>query len=204
MAARRIIKSLLLILVSFAFTGGSMAQDATDRGVRRTTGIHTHYAEQLRMYLPAAVEGLGLNLYYDYDEALAASKRLGKPVFVNFTGINCVNCRKMESVVWKNPEVAKRLVNDFIVTFLYCDMNKIELPADQQYFSRTLNKKVTTLGWKYCDLQESKFGSNSQPCYYFVDDRGKKLVPEVYAYDPDPKKFVAWLDKVKTNYKKGH
>ena len=123
---------------------------------------------------------------------------------LDFTGINCVNCRKMEGQVWSNPEVARRLKEDFIVVSLYCDVSKIELPLDQQYFSKDLNQQVVTLGNKNSDLQASKFGSNSQPFYFFVDENGNKLIEGGYSYDPDIEKFVHHLEQVKANYRKTH
>ena len=110
----------------------------------------------------------------------------------------------MESQVWSQPEVAKRLKEDFIVVSLYCDLNRIELPKEQQYFSKDLGSQVTTLGNKNADLQASKFGSNSQPFYFYVDENGNKLVEEGYSYDPDVQKFIDHLDRVKANYKKAH
>jgi thiol:disulfide interchange protein DsbD len=150
------------------------------------------------------VKSLGLVTYFDYEEALAASKKLHKPVMLDFTGINCVNCRKMEGQVWSNPEVAKRLKGDFIVASLYCDFNRIELPKAEQYFSKDLNAQVVTVGNKNTDLQASKFGSNTQPFYFFVDENGNKLIDEGYSYDPDAPKFISHLEKVKENYKKAH
>jgi thiol:disulfide interchange protein DsbD len=162
------------------------------------------YVSDMKIYEPPVVRNLGLVTFFDYDEALAASKKLKKPIMLDFTGINCVNCRKMESQVWSQPEVAKRLKEDFIVASLYCDINRIELPKEQQYFSKDLNAQVTTLGNKNADLQASKFGSNSQPFYFYVDENGNKLADEGYSYNPDVQKFVDHLDKVKANYKKTH
>ena len=162
------------------------------------------YVADMKIYEPPVVRNLGLVTYFDYDEALVASKKLKKPIMLDFTGINCVNCRKMESQVWSKPEVTKRLKEDFIVVSLYCDINRIQLPKEQQYFSKDLNSQVTTLGDKNADLQASKFGSNSQPFYFYVDENGNKLVDGGYSYDPDVEKFIAHLDKVKENYKKTH
>ncbi len=162
------------------------------------------YVSDMKIYEPPVVRNLGLVTFFDYDEALVASKKMKKPIMLDFTGINCVNCRKMESQVWSKPEVAKRLKEDFIVVSLYCDINRIELPKEQQYFSKDLNAQVTTLGDKNADLQASKFGSNSQPFYFYVDENGNKLADAGYSYDPDVQKFVDHLDKVKASYKKTH
>lgn len=185
-----------------AFGGGS---GPTPASAENSSGVHpVKYVSDMKIYEPPVVKNLGLVTYFDYDEALAASKQLKKPVMLDFTGINCVNCRKMESQVWSKPEVAKRLKEDFIVASLYCDMNRIKLPESEQYFSKDLNAQVVTLGNKMADIQASKFGSNSQPLYFYVDENGNKLADEGYSYDPDAEKFIQHLDKVKENYKKTH
>jgi len=183
-----------------AFGGGGNSAPAEGNN-----GLHpVKYVDDMKIYEPPVVRNLGLVTYFDYDEALAAAKKLKKPLMLDFTGINCVNCRKMEAQVWSKPEVAKRLKEDFIVVSLYCDFNRIELPKEQQYFSKDLNSQVVTLGNKNADLQAAKFGSNSQPFYFYVDENGNKLADEGYSYDPDVQKFVNHLDKVIANYKKTH
>ncbi len=162
------------------------------------------YVSELKIQEPPVVRHLGITVYYDYDEAILASKKLKKPIMLDFTGIVCANCRKMEYQVWSNSEVARRLKEDFIIVSLYCDANKIELPKDQQYFSKDLNSKVITLGNKNADLQASKFGSNTMPFYFFIDENGEKLVESGYGYDPDVDKFVRHLDKAKEAYKSKH
>ncbi|MDR3678611.1 MAG: cytochrome c biogenesis protein CcdA [Flavipsychrobacter sp.] len=162
------------------------------------------YVDIMKQYEPSAVRNLGLITFFDYNEALAAAKKLKKPVFLDFTGINCVNCRKMETQVWSNPEVLKRMKNDFVVASLFCDFNRIDLPKNEQYFSKDLNSQVVTIGNKNADIQAAKFGSNSQPYYFFVDEEGNKLADAGYSYDPDIQKFIDHLERVKANYKKLH
>jgi thiol:disulfide interchange protein len=192
-------------LGTFESFGGSSASAPTSVEANSNGDMKpVKYVSQMKIYEPPVVKNLGLVTFFDYDEALVASKKLKKPIMLDFTGINCVNCRKMESQVWSKPEVAKLLKEDFIVVSLYCDINRIELPKDQQYFSKDLNSQVTTLGNKNADLQASKFGSNSQPFYFYVDENGNKLADEGYSYNPDVTKFVAHLEKVKENYKKTH
>ncbi len=162
------------------------------------------YVTEFEIYEPQVVKDFGLITYYDYDEAITAAKKQKKPIMLDFTGINCANCRKMESHVWSNPEVAKLMKEEFIIVSLYCDMNRIVLPKEQQYFSKDLNQQVATLGNKNADLQASKYNSNQQPIYFFVDENGNKLVDEGYSYNPDAQKFVAHLQKAVSNYKKTH
>ena len=182
--------------------GGGLPAGAVSEAKNENSPVK--YVSDMKIYEPPVVKNLGLVTYYDYDEAVAAAKKLKKPIMLDFTGINCVNCRKMEAQVWSKPEVAKRLKEDFVVASLYCDMNKIVLPKEQQYFSKDLNSQVETLGEKNADLQASKFGSNSQPFYFYIDENGNKLADGGYGYDPDVDKFVKHLDGVIANYKKTH
>lgn len=122
----------------------------------------------------------GFDPYYDYDEALAASKEQNKPVLIDFTGWNCVNCRKMEANVWTDPAVAKLLKEEFIMAELFVD-DKTELPANEQFVSTYSGKKIKTIGNKNSDFQASAFDSNSQPLYVIVDASGTVLVPKTGA-----------------------
>jgi thiol:disulfide interchange protein DsbD len=184
----------------FVLTEGGGNHGASGGHAAASGPAPVKYVEEMKMYEPPVVKQLGLVTYFDYDEALAAAKELKKPVMLDFTGINCVNCRKMESQVWSKPEVAQRLKNDFIVASLYCDYDKKDLPRDEQYYSQALGSQVVTVGDKNEDIQAAKFNSNSQPFYFFVDENGNKLVPDGYAYDPNVEKFVQHLDNVKQQY----
>lgn len=182
-----------------AATGGGDAEDLSGDQPRPVK-----YVEAMKIYEPDVVRKFGITTFYDYDEALAASKKTGKPIMLDFTGINCVNCRKMETQVWSSPEVMQRLKNDFIIASLYCDYDKELLPEAERYHSKILDSDVETVGDKNEDLQATRFGSNSQPFYFFVDDAGTKLVENGYGYDPDIRKFVGHLEKVKAKYKELH
>jgi thiol:disulfide interchange protein DsbD len=188
---------------TFDAFGGSAAAPASapaaDNGTKPVK-----YVDDLKIYEPQSVKTYGLVTYYDYKEALAASRKLKKPLMIDFTGINCANCRKMESQVWSKPEVAERMKNDFVVVSLYCDANKIKLPESEQYFSKSLNAQVTTLGGINIDLQASKFGSAGMPIYFYVDENGTNLTDSGYSYSPDVQKFVNHLDRVKAKYKQLH
>jgi thiol:disulfide interchange protein DsbD len=183
----------------------SANQGGNNNSTAANTDVHpVKYVEEMKIYEPPVVKTSGLVTYFDYDEALAASKKLHKPVMLDFTGINCVNCRKMEAQVWSDPQVMQRLKNDFIIASLYCDYDKRELPKNEQHFSQALQSDVITVGDKNEELQASKFNSNSQPYYFYVDENGNPLIDGGYSYNPDVQKFIAHLDKVKENYKKTH
>ncbi len=145
---------------------------------------------------------LDLEGWYDYDQALAVSKITHKPILIDFTGWNCVNCRQMENNVWTNPEVHKRLKEDFVMAELYVD-DKTPLNANEQFISSYSGKKITTLGTKWLDFQGSRFGSNSQPDYIIVNSRGDLLVPPQGAnYNPD--NYIKFLDSGIAAYKKNN
>ncbi|MBR9860798.1 thioredoxin fold domain-containing protein [bacterium] len=143
----------------------------------------------------------GLQGYFVYEDALAASKKKNKPVFVDFTGHSCANCRRMEEFVWPKPGVLSRLKEDFIIASLYVD-ERTELPKDEQYTNKA-GKEITTLGQRNADIQGSVFKSQAQPYYYVVDHNGKVLAIGG-GYDPDEQKFIDFLDKGKEEYKNEH
>jgi len=116
----------------------------------------------------------GLDPWYDYEQALQESKKIHKPILIDFTGFNCVNCRKMEANVWSNPQVFNHLKNDFVLLQLVVD-DKKALPAGDQFVSTYSGKTITNLGGKWSDLEASRFNSNSQPFYVMLDSDGNLL-----------------------------
>lgn len=119
----------------------------------------------------------GMDPYYDYDEALAAAKAQDKPLLVDFTGWNCVNCREMESKVWSDPGIKQMINENFILAELYVDDYDLKLPEAEQFVSETTGKKINTVGRKNTDFQISRFNSNSQPLYALLDNNEELLVP---------------------------
>ncbi|MEO6229948.1 MAG: cytochrome c biogenesis protein CcdA [Ferruginibacter sp.] len=160
------------------------------------------YVADLKKYEPGAAINNNLIIYYDYDEALAASVALNKPLMIDFTGIQCVNCREFESKIWIDKGVIQRMKNDFVVASLFTDYNS-ELPDNEKRFSPLLNAKIETVGDKYEDLQQQLIQASGQPNYVFVDSGGKLLVDGGYGYDATKgaAEFIAHLDKVKEAYK---
>ena len=128
----------------------------------------------------------GLDAWYDYDQALVESKKIHKPILIDFTGFNCVNCRKMEANVWSNPQVFNHLKNDFVLLQLVVD-DKAALPANEQFVSTYSGKTITNLGGKWSDLEASRFNSNSQPFYVMLDSDGNLLTDKSgAAINPSP------------------
>ena len=134
----------------------------------------------------------GLKGYFDYEQGLACAKEQNKPIFIDFTGHGCVNCRKMEDNVWADTYVLQVLKEDYVIISLYVD-DKTLLPKEDWITSSFDGKIKKTLGSKYADYQISRFGMNSQPAYILLDQNGKVLVKKPYFYNPDPKEFVKYL-----------
>lgn len=140
----------------------------------------------------------GLTGYFDYKQALEESKKQNKPIFVDFTGHACVNCRKMEEYVWAKPEVLKRLQNDFIIVSLYADERKV-LPENEWYTSKRDGKVKKTIGEQNHDLQITKYNFSAQPQYVIIDGNEKQLSGPSF-FDTDEQKFVDFLDKGKNAF----
>lgn len=148
------------------------------------------------LHLPHGIKG-----YYDYNQAIECSKKQNKPIFVDFTGHGCVNCREMEANVWSDPAVLKMLKNDFIVVALYVD-DKTELPEEEWYTSEYDGKVKKTIGKQYADIQISKFNVNAQPYYVILNGEGEQQTAKSHSYDKDVNKFLAFLHEGLDNYNK--
>lgn len=141
----------------------------------------------------------GIDDWYDYDQAIEVAKQLHRPIMIDFTGWNCVNCRKMESTVLPNPEILKRLQNDFVVLQLVID-DKTDLPVEEQTKSGFNGKPITTLGAKWINLEITKYNSNAQPYYVIINENGDTLVPPQGSDDIPG--FLKYLDSGIAAYKK--
>jgi thiol:disulfide interchange protein len=134
-----------------------------------------------------------INHFTDYFEALKVAKERNMPLFVDFTGYACVNCRKMEENVWPT-KVVKAEMDKFILVSLYVD-DKKALPVEKQFRYKTkdgLEKKIVTVGDKWATFESENFGAISQPWYVLLSPDGKLLAPPV-GYTPDEKEYAAWL-----------
>ena len=140
----------------------------------------------------------GLRAYFDLDEGIAAAKILHKPIMLDFTGYSCANCRKMEAQVLSDPEVLKRINENFVLVSLYVD-EPTELSPTEKY-TNTKGEQVTTEGEKNLDYEITKFGFNAQPLYMFMD-AGQNILSDIkYGYDPDIDKFIKHLDEAKKKF----
>jgi thiol:disulfide interchange protein DsbD len=148
------------------------------------------------LVLPHQLDG-----YFDYKQALACARKQNKPLFIDFTGHGCVNCREMEARVWADPQVLKRLRENFIVTALYVD-DKTEVPQNEWITSIYDGKVKKSIGKIYADLQISRFNVNAQPYYVLLDTTGN-LLTTPKAYDLNVDNFVKFLDTGLQNFQQG-
>lgn len=145
---------------------------------------------------------LGLHGFFDYKEALAYAKQVNKPLFIDFTGHGCVNCRKMEAAVWSNPEVKKRIENDYVLVALYVD-DKTELPKSEWYKSKDDGLEKTTIGDQNLDFEITRFNGNAQPYYCLVDpNNDTKTLVKPRAYNENIEEFIKFLDEGKAKFNK--
>jgi thiol:disulfide interchange protein len=161
-------------------SGGSNQSVAPSHAKRK-------YSEFL--HIPHNIDG-----FFDYQEALAYAKEVKKPLFLDFTGHGCVNCREMEARVWSDPRVLKKLKEDYIVVSLYTD-DKTDLPAAEQFESKILGTKVNTVGKKFKHLQAERFNTISQPYYVLLGTDEKELVSPPIGVEFDIEKYLQYLDK---------
>jgi thiol:disulfide interchange protein DsbD len=129
----------------------------------------------------------------DYNEALALSQKLNKPILIDFTGWACVNCRKMEENVWIKPEVRKAM-EKFILVSLYVDDKRV-LPADEQSNYTTKSGttiRITTVGDKWGVFETENFNASSQPLYALVSPNEQLLTTPI-GYTPNSIEYAAWL-----------
>jgi thiol:disulfide interchange protein len=162
------------------------------------TGVITTSTDQVLCDKPNYGDKLklphGLSGYFDYDQALECAKAKNKPVFIDFTGHGCVNCREMEDRVWSDPRVLSRLRDHYIVVALYVDDKVIKLTENEWVTSTYDGKIKKTLGKKYQDFQITRFGQNTQPQYALLDTNGELMVP-TRSYNLDIDAFIEYLDK---------
>ena len=129
--------------------------------------------------------------FTDYDEGMAYAKENNMPVFLDFNGFGCVNCRKMEAAVLSKPEVAEHMHKYVLISLIVDDKTKLEEPITVEENGKTVTLK--TIGDKWSHMQRAHYQSNAQPYYVQLDADGNRIVEGSYAYDEDIEKFLNWL-----------
>ena len=151
--------------------------------LRTVDGKAPKYSDVL--HLPHGLEG-----FFDLKEAEAYAARAGKPLFIDFTGHGCVNCREMEARVWSDPRVLELLRNDYVICALYSD-DKMELP-ESEWVTTESGKVLRSLGKINAHYALKTFGVNAQP-YYVLQGRDGRMLVEPRGYDLDVEAFVDFL-----------
>ena len=129
--------------------------------------------------------------FTDYEEGMAYAKENNMPVFLDFNGFGCVNCRKMEAAVLSKPEVAEHMHKYVLISLIVDDKTKLPEPITVEENGKTVTLK--TIGDKWSHMQRAHYQSNAQPYYVQLDADGNRIVEGSYAYDEDIQKFLNWL-----------
>ena len=135
----------------------------------------------------------GIKGYFDYEQALRVAKKENKPIFLDFTGHGCVNCRNVESAVWVDPRVRNLFAKDFVVLAMYVDDKTIELSPEDRILDAD-GDTITTLGNKNMYIQNTVYKEVSQPCYFVISPDGKILAGPLY-YELDVDKYLEFLNE---------
>ncbi len=143
----------------------------------------------------------GIMSFTDYEEGMEAAREAGKPVFLDFTGHGCSNCRRMEATVWSDPRVMNRLQNDFVKISLFVD-DRTRLCEEEQFVSDALGRerRIRTVGQKWSTFQAEHYGANTQP-YYVILDHDENMLAPAYGYNTNIDQYIEFLDTGKENFR---
>lgn len=146
----------------------------------------------------------GIYVFHDLEKAQAYAKEVGKPLFVDFTGHNCVNCRKMEMSVWGEPGVIDILKNKVVIASLYVD-ERTELPKEEQIevtYPDGRKQILVTVGDKWMAKQIIDYSVTAQPYYIMKTPDGKDMSngSADYQNHKNPTKFKEWLEAGMTEF----
>ena len=154
---------------------GTVAAESTQHKAKYSDFLH----------LPHNLDG-----FFDLKEAEAYAAEVNKPIFIDFTGHGCVNCREMEARVWSDPEVLSILRNDYVIVALYADDKKV-LPEDE-WVTTESGKVLKSLGKINSHYALTTYGVNAQP-YYVLQGRDGKILVQPRGYDLSIENFVDYL-----------
>ena len=139
--------------------------------------------------------------FEDYEEGLAYAKKVNKPILIDFTGKQCVNCRLMENNVWSDEKVLSILKSDVVLISLYGD-DKKELPKGEWYISKENGNEINTIGEKWSEFQIQRFNNNSRPFYVLLNSKDEKELNTPVPYTPNIEEYVTWLKEGISKFKK--
>ncbi|MEZ6061239.1 MAG: protein-disulfide reductase DsbD family protein [Planctomycetaceae bacterium] len=126
----------------------------------------------------------GLQYALEFDTAVEQARGANKPIFVDFTGVNCINCRVMERTALRTPKVHE-VISDLPRAQLYVDT--VPGVEDAARSKQILNRNI--------DLQKSLFGDVAIPAYAIVSPDGTQILARFTGLDTSGEKFRAFLDE---------
>jgi thiol:disulfide interchange protein len=164
---------------------GSIARLATAAaalgvGIWLATGLVGRSLGELETFLPPPAshrDSYVMNLNWhvnDLPGAVALARQSAKPVFIDFTGYTCTNCRWMEANVFARTEVKAEL-NRFALARLFTDGEGPVYENQQAY-------------------QEKTFNTVALPLYAVVAPDGHTIAT-LPGLTRDPAVFLAFLEK---------
>ena len=154
-----------------------------------------HYADKLN--LPHGIFG-----YFDLDQALRVATKTHRPVFIDFTGHGCVNCRNVESAVWEDSRVRTKFAQEFVVVAQYVDDKVIKLKPEDQILDNK-GVTITMLGKKAMFYAHNRYKENSQPCYIIADIDGSIITGPIY-YELNVESYLKFLDEGVRKFNEKH
>ena len=177
-------------------------QTSLDFDLTRNQGVVVEQQQQSNtgvkygdiLHLPHGLQG-----FFDLAEAEAYAAKVDKPVFIDFTGHGCVNCREMEARVCSDPAVLELLKNEYVICALYTD-DKMVLP-ESEWVTADNGKTLKSLGKVNAYYALTRFGVNAQP-YYVLQGKNEKILAEPRGYNLDAQAFVEFLRKGVEEYRK--
>jgi len=113
-----------------------------------------------------------------YDEALEVAKRQKKPLFIDFTGVYCANCRVMERRVFPTKPVKEQL-DKMVLTRLYVD-------------------KKDSMSQVFAQMQFERYQQATQPYYVILDPQNESTIADTGGYIPNG--FAEFLSEGLSSY----
>ncbi|HBF87818.1 MAG TPA: disulfide bond formation protein DsbD [Bacteroidales bacterium] len=170
---------------------------------RGSVNISDNEKDVTRKYADILHLPTGFNGFFDLEEAKAYAKKVNKPLFVDFTGKTCANCREMENNVWNDKEVKRMLNEEFVLVALYADANFIDL-EENDWVATEDGTVIKTLGKKNLNYQITRFQMNAQPYYVLMDFNEEILTSQNKSYDKEVPNFINFLNEGLESFKKKH
>ncbi len=141
----------------------------------------------------------GLKGYYDFKQGLACAKEQGKPALLDFKGHACANCKLMDAKVWSDPEIQKKLRENFVIISLYVD-DRTQLPENEWFISTLDGKQKKTIGKQNEDIEISRYNTNALPLYVITDYNGNSLNKPMPT-NLNIEEYKKWLDEGFASFK---